>query len=207
VTGIVADNHIVLCLIFKVYFQLCDFYLYSAINCLKEFLKPTCQPLSRDNEPFLSSIESNKGIIYKVANSYCKDAADREDLIQEIILQLWKAYPNFKPDYKLSTWMYRIALNVAISAYRKASKRSQIHQPLSETAIFLAEDKNEANDTRDQLQTLIRELKEVDRALILLYLEGYLYPEIGQILGISESNVATKLSRIKQQLKKKFIAQ
>lgn len=163
--------------------------------------------MSRDNEPFLSIIESNKGIIYKVANSYCKDADDREDLIQEIILQLWKAFPTFKPDYKLSTWMYRIALNVAISSYRKASKRSQIHQPISETAIYLEEDKSEVNDNRDLLLGLIRELKEVDRALILLYLDGYLYPEIGQILGISESNVATKLSRIKQQLKRKFTGQ
>ena len=152
-------------------------------------------------------MESNKGIIYKVANSYCRDKDDREDLIQEIILQLWKAFPSFKPDYQLSTWMYRIALNVAISAYRKASKRSQIYQPLSETAIYLQEDKSEANDNRDLLQALIRELKEFDRALILLYLDGYLYPEIGQMLGISESNVATKLSRIKQQLKRKFTAQ
>ncbi|MEP0710727.1 RNA polymerase sigma factor [Algoriphagus sp.] len=162
--------------------------------------------MSRENETFLSSIESNKGIIYKVANSYCKDADDREDLIQEIILQLWKAFPAFKPEFKLSTWMYRIALNVAISAYRKASKRRQIHQPLSDTTLYLVEDKSESNEKRDVLQSLIKELKEVDRALILLYLDGYLYPEIGQVLGLSESNVATKLSRIKQQLKKKFTA-
>lgn len=103
--------------------------------------------------------------------------------------------------------MYRIALNVAISAYRKASKRSQILQPLSETAIYLVEDKSEANENQELLQSLIRDLKEVDRALILLYLDGYLYPEIGKMLGISESNVSTKLSRIKQQLKKKFTAQ
>lgn len=142
-----------------------------------------------------------------MANSYCKDADDREDLIQEIILQLWKAFPSFKPDYKLSTWMYRIALNVAISAYRKASKRSRILQPLSDTAIYLEEDKSEVSDNRDLLQVLIRELKEMDRALILLHLDGYSYPEIGGVLGLSESNVATKLSRIKLQLKKKFTAQ
>lgn len=163
--------------------------------------------MSNEKEFFLSSIDSNKGIIYKVANSYCKDLADREDLIQEIILQLWKAYPSYNPAYKLSTWMYRIGLNVAISAYRKASKRSQLIKPFSETAIYLDEDRSESNDNRDLLQALIKELKEVDRALILLFLEGYLYPEIGQILGLSESNVATKLSRIKQQLKKKFTAQ
>lgn len=163
--------------------------------------------MSREKEDFLSNIESHKGIIYKVANSYCKDGTDREDLIQEIILQLWKAFPSFTPEYKLSTWMYRIALNVAISAYRKASKRSQILQPLSETAIYLVEDKSEANENQELLQSLIRDLKEVDRALILLYLDGYLYPEIGKMLGISESNVSTKLSRIKQQLKKKFTAQ
>ena len=163
--------------------------------------------MSKEKDYFLSSIESNKGIIYKVANSYCKDVDDREDLIQEIILQLWKAFPSFSPEYKLSTWMYRIALNVAISAYRKASKRRQMIQPLSETAIYLDEDKTEVNDNRDLLLKLIRELKEVDKALILLYLDGYVYLEIGQVLGLSESNVATKLSRIKQQLKKKFTAQ
>ena len=140
--------------------------------------------MSREKEYFLSCIESNKGIIYKVANSYCKDDADREDLLQEIILQLWKAFPSFKPDYKLSTWMYRIALNVAISSYRKASKRSKILQPLCETAIYLDDDTSEVNDNRDMLQVLIRELKEVDRALIFLYLNGYFYPDIRQILGI-----------------------
>lgn len=119
-----------------------------------------------------------------MANSYCKDDADREDLLQEIILQLWKAFPSFKPDYKLSTWMYRIALNVAISSYRKASKRSKILQPLCETAIYLDDDTSEVNDNRDMLQVLIRELKEVDRALIFLYLNGYFYPDIRQILGI-----------------------
>lgn len=102
--------------------------------------------------------------------------------------------------------MYRIALNVAISAYRKESKRTQLIRPLSETAIYLDEDKSETKDNRDLLQALIRELKEVDRALILLYLDGYSYPEIGEMIGLSESNVATKLSRIKQQLKKKFTA-
>tara|TARA_R110002124_G_scaffold249135_2_gene414276 strand:+ start:312 stop:803 length:492 start_codon:yes stop_codon:yes gene_type:complete len=163
--------------------------------------------LSNEKEFFLSSIESNKGIIYKVANSYCRDKDDREDLIQEIILQLWKSFPNFNPEYKLSTWMYRIALNVAISAYRKATKRKQILLPLSEAAIYLVEDKNEMNDDRQLLQTLIKELKEVDRALILLFLDGYLYPEIGELLGLSESNVATKLSRIKQLLKKKLTSQ
>ena len=103
--------------------------------------------------------------------------------------------------------MYRIALNVAISAYRKATKRKQILLPLSEAAIYLVEDKNEMNDDRQLLQTLIKELKEVDRALILLFLDGYLYPEIGELLGLSESNVATKLSRIKQLLKKKLTSQ
>lgn len=142
-----------------------------------------------------------------MANSYCKDGDDHEDLIQEIILQLWKAFPSFNPDYKLSTWMYRIALNVAISNYRKTRKRNQIIHPLSETAIYLEEDKSVANENMDLLQSLIKELKEVDRALILLFLDGYLYAEIGQVLGLTESNVATKLSRIKQQLKKKFIAQ
>ena len=80
---------------------------------------------------FLSVIENNKGIIYKVANSYCKDDEDRKDLVQEIIFQLWQSFGKYDDQYKLSTWMYRIALNVAISFYRKGSRRKDISIPFT----------------------------------------------------------------------------
>lgn len=162
--------------------------------------------LKRNSETFLTVIESNKGIVYKVANSYCKDAENRKDLIQEIIIQLWLAFSKYDEQYKLSTWMYRIALNVAISFYRKEHRRNEINQPLPGDILYLREENNteELNTDLYQLNTFIKELKEIDRAVILLYLEENSQQEIAEILGLTTSNISTKILRIKQQLRKKF---
>ncbi|MND37875.1 RNA polymerase sigma factor [Solitalea canadensis] len=90
-------------------------------------------------ELFLSIIQANKGIIYKVANTYCKDMEDRKDLVQEISIQLWKSFDNYSSQYKYSTWMYRIALNVAISFYRKENRRRDASNPLSEGILDFAD--------------------------------------------------------------------
>ncbi|MCH6199503.1 sigma-70 family RNA polymerase sigma factor [Aquiflexum sp. LQ15W] len=163
---------------------------------------------SNDSTSFLKIIDANKGIIYKVANSYCRDEENRKDLIQEIILQLWLSFPKYDPSFKLSTWIYRIALNVSISFYRKESRRGRISQPFPEEIIYLTAEKLplEQNEDIEMLQKFIRELKEIDRAVILLYLEGNSQQEIADILGITVSNVSTKVSRIKQTLKQKFAA-
>jgi RNA polymerase sigma factor (sigma-70 family) len=157
---------------------------------------------------FLSVIEAHKGILYKVANAYCKDAEDRKDLVQEIIVQLWKSFERYNDQYRYSTWIYRIALNVAISFYRKETRRKDTAQPLSDNILYIAE--ADANDELDEnigfLQQFIAELKELDRALLLLYLEEKSYKEIADITGISETNTATKIGRIKTQLKQKFSA-
>ncbi|HTE01732.1 MAG TPA: sigma-70 family RNA polymerase sigma factor [Mucilaginibacter sp.] len=157
-------------------------------------------------EQFLQLIEQNKGIIYKVARSYGKNEEDREDLFQEIIIQLWKAFERYDEQYKLSTWMYRIALNVAISFYRKDRKRTAAEFPLTEGMTEIAEDNgnSELEANIAMLQQFINELKELDKALMILYLESKSYKEIAEILGITETNVATKISRIKDQLKQKF---
>jgi len=155
---------------------------------------------------FLSVIETNKGIIYKITNSYCKDAEDRKDLIQEIISQLWKSFDNYSEQYKYSTWIYRIALNVAISFYRKENRRKAITNPLSE-GVFSFADLHENTETESNLgflQQFISELKDLDKALLLLYLEEKSHKEIAEIIGISETNVATKIGRIKLLLKQKF---
>ncbi len=155
---------------------------------------------------FLSVIEAHKGILYKVAHSYCKDNTDREDLIQEIIIQLWKSFEKYNDQYKYSTWIYRIALNVAISFYRKEGYRKKISNPLAQGILNMADDGATEGIEQDIgfLQQFIAELKELDKALMLLYLEEKSYKEIAEIIGISETYVATKISRIKMILKEKF---
>lgn len=155
---------------------------------------------------FLNVIESNKGILYKVANSYCRNNEDRKDLIQEIILQLWKSYDNYNEKFKYSTWMYRISLNVAISFYRKENSRKRISNLLTTDIIDFSdiEISEEKETNLGILNQIISELNDLNKALMLLYLEEKSYKEISEIIGISETNVATKISRIKSKLKKEF---
>jgi RNA polymerase sigma factor (sigma-70 family) len=155
---------------------------------------------------FLSVIEAHKGIIYKVANSYCKDADDRKDLVQEIALQLWKSFDSYNEQFKHSTWIYRISLNVAISFYRKEKRRKQIAarnpEEIFNLTYFQEPIATEANALF--LTKFIAELKELNKALLLLYLEEKSHKEIAEIIGISETNVSTKIGRIKTILKQKF---
>ncbi|NLR91185.1 RNA polymerase sigma factor [Flammeovirga agarivorans] len=157
---------------------------------------------------FISTINSHKKIIYKIVNSYCQDIEDRKDLEQEIIIQLWNAFDKYNPEYKYSTWMYRIALNVAISFYRKEKKWLANNDFSSVESIYNVVDENEDETELDNniklLQQFINDLDELNKALMLLYLEEKSYVEIAEILGISKTNVATKISRLKLKLKKEF---
>jgi RNA polymerase sigma-70 factor (ECF subfamily) len=160
------------------------------------------------HDKIVQMILENQGIIHKICNSYCNNKSDREDLAQEIMYQLWKSANSFKEEYKFSTWMYRIALNVAISFYRKEKKNNDII-PLSENASDIEDDAHGSVDMEENinlLQQFIHELKSIDKALMLLYLEAKSYSEIAEIMGISETNVATKISRIKDKLKQNFYA-
>jgi RNA polymerase sigma-70 factor (ECF subfamily) len=157
---------------------------------------------SRDE--FLALLRRHTGIVRKVAASYTGCAADRRDLEQEIVLQLWRAWPRYQPQRSFSTWIYRIALNVAISALRQARLRPTV--PLDET---VAEPADEASapaqaENAQLLQRLIGALAPLDRALLLLHLEERSYADIAAILGLSETNVATKLSRLKQTLRREL---
>jgi RNA polymerase sigma-70 factor (ECF subfamily) len=164
--------------------------------------------LNRDAHHFLTVIEANKGIIYKVANAYCHDAENRKDLIQEITIQLWLAFPKYDESYRITTWMYRIALNVSISFYRKENRRSGIAQPLHPEIIFLQENNDPFEQDQDitLLHKFIKELKEIDRAIIILYLEENSQQEIAEMLGITPTNVSTRVLRIKEQIRQKFSA-
>lgn len=155
---------------------------------------------------FLSVIETNKGILYKVANLYCKDSEDRKDLVQEIVLKLWKSFDSYNEQFKHSTWIYRIALNAAISYYRKGKVRKEINKPLSDNILNIAgdEDHKKIEQSTVFLNQFISELKELDKAVMLLYLEEKSHKEMAEIIGITETNIATKISRIKTILKKKF---
>lgn len=156
----------------------------------------------KEDKLFLSVIEQHKGIIYKIANSYCHHTEDRKDLIQEIIFQLWRSFDRYNDQYKYSTWLYRIALNVAISFYRKDSQRSSPHE-LTADIIVITEETADVEQLQ-LLQRFIHELPELDRAIMLLYLEEKSYREIADILGLTETNIATKINRIKGKLKTKF---
>lgn len=155
---------------------------------------------------FISIIEANKGIIYKVTNSFCRDIDDRKDLAQEIILKLWKSFETYNEQYKHTTWIYRISLNVAISFYRKEKSRNNINIPLSNNVFNIVDFEYDKNSEQKVffLTQFLAELKELDRALMLLYLEERNHKEIAEIIGITETNVATKIGRIKTLLKVKF---
>lgn len=160
-------------------------------------------------EELINRIKAHERIIYKICNSYCSNMDDRPDLAQEIIYQLLKSYHSFKEEYKFSTWMYRIALNVAITFYRKAKTGKQVimYEECQEEIEDEGVESIELEKNIHTLQQFINQLKELDKALMILYLEEKSYKEMAEILGISETNVATKISRIKDRLKQQFINQ
>lgn len=158
-------------------------------------------------QELLQKIGDNERIIFKICHTYCINKADREDLAQEIIYQLLRSYHSYSGQFKFSTWMYRVSLNVAISFYRKKSAKKEIYY--QQRAHDLKEEINADKELEENLIILekyINELKELDKALMVLYLESKSYQEIAEILGITETNVATKVSRIKEILKRKFSA-
>ena len=154
---------------------------------------------------FESIMEQHKGILFKVARAYCLDEEDRQDLIQEMMIQIWQSIHKYDEQYKISTWLYRISLNVAISFYRKSSTRAKKYTELNEQTVeALDEDKSENERQLKLLEHFISELKEIDKALLILYLEDKSHAEIAEIVGISVSNVGTKIGRIKENLKTRF---
>lgn len=161
-----------------------------------------------DKDTFLRLLDQHGGIIHKVAAAYSRGLADRRDLAQEITLQLWKAYPRYSPDRPFSTWMYRIALNVAISFLRRNTHPVRQTVSLDESEIEVADENAEPTENDERLPLLrqiIASLEPLNRALLLLYLDEHSYREIASILGITETNVATKLNRLKQRVREEML--
>jgi RNA polymerase sigma factor (sigma-70 family) len=148
---------------------------------------------------FLQLLNSNQGIIGKVCSIYCNYKEDYEDLFQEITYQAYKGFASFRGEAKFSTWLYRIALNTAISSFRKKKPQISFVAQLPDENVFSNE---EQHNQKQHLIFAIKQLNEGDRAIITLYLEELSYAEIASIIGISENNIAVKLNRIKNKLHK-----
>ncbi len=158
------------------------------------------------NSLFETILNEHKGIFFKVAKTYCKDEDDRKDLIQEMMIQVWQALPKYNAAFKLSTWLYRIMLNVAISYYRKTVTKQSYFRIIDFSDQDFADNQlQEPNLNLVLLEKFINDLNDLDKALIILYLEDKSHAEISEILGISTSNVSTKVQRIKEKLKEKFL--
>lgn len=150
----------------------------------------------KEDEQFLDMIRQNEGIIYKVASFYADVDHPISDLYQEVVLNLWKSFASFRGDNKYSTWIYRIALNTCVSFYRR-SKRNVTYVDIS---MDIPDTVDNSEDIQE-LYKLINRLGKIERALVLLYLDDKSYKEIAEITGLSVTNVATKLSRIKEKLR------
>lgn len=159
-----------------------------------------------ENNKFISIIREHRKLIYKICYCYCSNPENRKDLQQEIFLQLWKSFDKFDGHVKISTWIYRIALNTAISFYRNDHKYQVRRTNISTEIISLSHDSTstEIEQNIQKLYQIIEQFAPLNKALILLYLEDHKYADIAQILGITETNVATKINRIKKDLKEQF---
>jgi len=158
------------------------------------------------SDGFQRIADTHKGILFKVARTYCPYEEDRRDLMQEMMIQIWKSYPKYTPAFaSASTWIYRICLNVAISFHRKNRKHEQISSILTENHDLTEESPDMEKENQVKLlEKWIHELNDLDRALVLLYMDDKSQTEIASITGLSLTNVSTKLNRIKEKLKLKF---
>ena len=151
---------------------------------------------------FLSDFESNQNIAHKICRIYTTNQDAHNDLFQEITIQLWKNYSKFRGDSKFSTWMYRVALNTAISLYRKSTRTIKTQDISDFTYKIKATDYDNTEELQlKALYTAIHRLNDIDKALIFLYLEDKPYREISVTLGISSVNARVKMNRAKEKLK------
>jgi RNA polymerase sigma-70 factor (ECF subfamily) len=161
-------------------------------------------PLASDDEKkFIDLINQHQGLIHKICFMYEHDPEVRNDLFQEIVLQLWRSFPSFRGEAKITTWMYRIALNTAISGFRKQTRlprtetMQEVHMNISDA--WTGDDREE---DFQKLQWAIRQLSEIERAMIMMALEEIPYDEIAETIGITQNNVRVRMNRIREKLRK-----
>ena len=153
---------------------------------------------------FNKRVTESLGIIHKVCRMYCDDAEHRKDLFQEVLIQLWKSYPSFRGDSKFSSWMYRVALNVAIQDFRKVKKRKLLFFQTNEFKESLDANSSSFEDEKlKKMYDAISGLNKIEKAIVMLYLEGESNEEIAKIVGITQNYVRVKMNRIKIKLSQK----
>lgn len=156
-------------------------------------------------QDFVRIIKQNEGVIFKITTMYTNNRTDQEDLYQDVVYQLWKSYDSFRAESKISTWMYRIALNTALT---KLKKRKRMGNSVSIDKVVLQQTENYDPEFEERLKVLyshIWEMNVLEKGIMLLLLEGKKYEEISEITGLSPSNVGTRISRIKQKLKNQIV--
>ena len=152
---------------------------------------------------FVKLLETNQNIVHKICRLYTNDKDAHDDLFQEITIQLWRAFPKFRGDSKFSTWMYRVALNTAITLYRKSKRQINIQDFESISFKIKTEDYDDTIEQQLNLMySAIKKLNDIDKALVFLYLEDKSYREISETLGITEVNARVKMNRAKEKLRK-----
>jgi RNA polymerase sigma-70 factor (ECF subfamily) len=154
----------------------------------------------KTQQEFLNLIDQHKGILHKVSKMYMDDIEDQNDLVQEIVLQLWKSYERFQSKSQFSTWMYRVSLNTALTYFKKEKKKSDRYTFLENLDKVDETDTLEKETQLELFYKAVHELNKVEKALIFLFLEGQSHKEIASNLGITEVNARVKLNRTKEKI-------
>ena len=150
---------------------------------------------------FERHIKEHELLIYKICRMYAYTEADRQDLFQEIVIQLWNAFPKFKAQSKLSTWLYRVAINTAITGLRKKKDFIQSYEHTALPTNISDDNSHHAEERLQEMYTAIEQLNQIEKAIVMLYLEDKNYEEMEEILGISQGNLRVKMNRIKEKLR------
>ncbi len=159
---------------------------------------------SKLQESFLDEVRPHQGMLRRIAAVYADSFEDRRDLLQEMLLQLWRSYPGYRGDAKFSTWMHRVALNTALLGWRRRSRRPEGHLSADDRVLDNLPGIETDDEAVRELYAAIRALPGVDRAIVALWLEGHSYSEIAAIIGLRRSNVSVRLVRLKEKLRASF---
>ncbi|MEO6915064.1 MAG: RNA polymerase sigma factor [Chitinophagaceae bacterium] len=153
---------------------------------------------------FIEGVREHENIIWKVISVYLDNPDEHEDLRQEILLNAWKGIRTFRGESKFSTWLYRVALNTAITFYKKDKKHQGVHKSMPDNFVEPVDEPAD-HENRLAMNEAIDRLSTIDKAVVMLYLDDYSYPEIADMLGITVNNLAVKMNRIKWRLKQKIV--